>query len=238
MKSQNLNEYATSYFATLCTQLDVFESNKDNIDPSSTVLVLDIALREFQRSSLLLFGDADLVADACYLMSTVSDEFMYNTCGLAWTKHSMLVRHYGDAHGGERCWQKLDTLLSSAEIESSVSERQLLELYELALSFGWRGKLKMLPDGEERVHDLRLKLHYLLHAGESCAIQTRQLIQLSTNHLDRRTRKVAVILTLIVFTGIASAMISVQYNLNRQWENLTAQLHRVVSAVPLNPPER
>lgn len=233
MKPAKLSELAAPFFVCLCSQADASVS-----DPGALAEPLDQALRDFQREALLLLGEADVVGEACYLLSTAADEWMLKACGLVWTRYSMLVRHHGDAHGGERCWKTLDMLLAVAAQGLTDPQRQLLELYELAVSFGWRGRLRLLPDGEERVHDLRLQLHDLLHGGDAHAVQTRKLVELSTQHLDRRQRYLGAAAIGVAVAGALVAVFAVQLSLNQQWADLTVQLHRAVSAVPLTPPER
>ena len=233
MKPQKLSELAAPFFVCLCAQAE-----RSDTEPAALVEPLDAALKDFQREALLLLGDAEAVAEACYLLSTAADEWLLKAHGLVWTRHSMLVRHHGDAHGGERCWQTLDLLMATADGTQSSAQRQLLELYELAVSFGWRGRLRLLPDGEEQVHSLRVRLHELLHAGDTHAAQTRQLVAMSTQHLDRRQRHWGGIAVGIAAIGALAALLFVEFTLNQQWADLTVQLNRVVGSVPLTAPER
>lgn len=221
MKPQNLCELAAPYYASL------FEKSADSSgDPLSLVEPLDSGLHGFQRDALLMLGRTDIVGEACYLLSTVSDEWMLKTFGLAWTRMSMLVRHHGDARGGERCWDTLERLMLAAPEGLQPGERQLLELYEVSIALGWRGRYRMLPDGEERVHDLRVKLNELLHAVDTDAVQTRALIALSTEHLDRRQRHLGAIVAGVVLATMFGAVMLVQSGLNRQWEDLAEILSR------------
>jgi type IV/VI secretion system ImpK/VasF family protein len=233
VKTQKLSELAAPLFVCLCVQAE-----RAGTETAAMVEPLDVALKDFQRNALLLLGDAEAVGEACYLLSTAADEWMLKVHGMVWTRHSMLVRHYGDAHGGERCWQTLDLLMAASVDALSDTQRQLLELYELAVTFGWRGRLRLLPDGEEQVHSLRVRLHEILRAGDTHAAQTRQLVAMSTQHLDRRQSHLGGIAIGIAAIGALAALLFVEVTLNQQWADLTVQLNRAVGAVPLTAPER
>lgn len=217
MKAERLGELAAPFFVCLSERGAAMSE-----DPAHQTGPLDEAWNAFQRDALLLLGNPEIVADACYLLSTVSDEWMLQRLGLPWTRFSMLARHHGDARGGERCWETLERLLAKGPDRLDPSQLQLLELYLLAIGFGWRGRYRMLPDGEELVHNLRLQLHELLYGTDTHSLQTQQLVELSTRHLDRRQRHAGSLLIGVVLLSMALAVWLVHLSLQRQWSELTA----------------
>lgn len=219
MKAERLGELATPFFVILSQR-----AATPSEDPAHQTGPLDAAWNDFQRDALLLLGKPEVVADACYLLSTVCDEWMLQRFGLPWTRFSMLARHHGDARGGERCWETLEYLLAVYPDGLDASQCQLLELYLLTIGFGWRGRYRMLPDGEEQVHNLRLKLHELLYGNDTHGLQTQQLVELSTRHLDRRQRHVGSMVIGLVLLFMALAVWFVDISLQRQWSDLTANL--------------
>jgi type IV/VI secretion system ImpK/VasF family protein len=228
MSNLALKELALPFFAWLCTP----PTEVGHAELSAQADALDTLLRDFKHQALRHLGDADLVDTACYLMSTAGDEWFVNRIGLAWMRHSLLVRHHGDAHGGERCWQALEPLLTKDPFLLRPEENELLGLYELVIGFGLRGRYSSLPDGEERIHDLRLQLYDRLYAGQAHDLQARQLLQWATQHLDRRQRHLSGTIVGLLLAAMIVAVLLTRWELDKQWSELTARLHLVVDQLP------
>lgn len=219
MRTERLRELAIPFFVCL-SEREAAPSD----DPNSHTGPLDETWKNFQQNALLQLGNLEVVNDACYLLSTVCDERMLNCIGLPWTRSSMLARHHGDVRGGERCWEILEYLLSSGPTHLDTSQKQLLELYLLAIGLGWRGRYRMVPNGEEQVDNIRLQVHELLYGTNAYSLQTQQLISLSTRHLDRRQRYLSSALITFALILMILAVWSVHISLQQQWSDLTAKL--------------
>ncbi|MBB5413877.1 type VI secretion system protein ImpK [Paraburkholderia sp. HC6.4b] len=100
--------------------------------------------------------------DASYLLCTFLDETVNDLAReqsqtVYDGERSLLVEFHDDAWGGEDAFADLSRWMKAAEPPVA-----LLSFYELILSFGWRGRYRVLDRGDLLLQDLRSQLHALV----------------------------------------------------------------------------
>ncbi|HYP86480.1 type IVB secretion system protein IcmH/DotU [Variovorax sp.] len=101
-------------------------------------------------------------ADASYLLCAYVDEVVNDAAREASVapyggEPSLLVEFHGDAWGGEDAFVDLERWM-----RASPPQLAILEFYELILSFGWRGRYRIIERGEVLLGDLRSELHGMI----------------------------------------------------------------------------
>lgn len=96
-----------------------------------------------------------------YLVCTYLDEAVANTPWggqSAWSQHSLLLHYFRETWGGEKVFILLDRFQEQPERND-----ELLRLFHLALSLGFKGKYHVLQDGNQLHTQLRAELAHTLN---------------------------------------------------------------------------
>lgn len=125
---------------------------------------LALELRLFRDKVAKSGFSPDVVTDASYLMCTYVDEVVNNAARQAGSEPyngepSLLVEFHGDAWGGEDTFADLEHWMARTPVELEI-----LEFYELILSFGCQGRYRIMERGDVLLADLRSQLHALIWA--------------------------------------------------------------------------
>jgi type VI secretion system protein ImpK len=74
--------------------------------------------------------------------------------GAEWARHSLVVQFFQEAIGGDRFWQLVDDMLARP-----AQYADLIELYHACLAAGFEGRMRVLPDGKRRLHEIMTNLY-------------------------------------------------------------------------------
>ncbi|MDR2327676.1 MAG: type IVB secretion system protein IcmH/DotU [Acidovorax sp.] len=137
---------------------------------------LALELRLFRDKMSKSGFPPDVVADASYLMCTYVDEVVNDASRQAGSEPyngepSLLVEFHGDAWGGEDTFADLERWMARTPVELEI-----LEFYELILSFGCQGRYRIMERGGVLLADLRSQLHALIWAERSLKSLSEPLI--------------------------------------------------------------
>jgi type VI secretion system protein ImpK len=100
---------------------------------------------------------------ARYVLCSAIDEAILDTpwgaeCG--WGERSLLRVYHNETGGGERFFTLLDQVLAQPN-----EYRELIELFYVLLSLGFRGKYQLDPAGDARIETLRERVFQDLYGG-------------------------------------------------------------------------
>jgi type IV/VI secretion system ImpK/VasF family protein len=146
---------------------------------------LDKALGEFENLALRLTGSKGMAIHGSFLLCTLTDELLIEQFDLSWTKLSLLAKHHANAHGGETSWHTLEQLLLSKG-RRSTHELDMLQLYEICIALGFRGRYRAMVDGENTLYQLRVRLHKAIYGKEHNEAYLQQLAQLAMRSVEGR----------------------------------------------------
>ena len=181
---------------------------------------LDQSLREFENLALRFCGNKSMVSHGSFLLCTLSDELLLRRFDLSWTKISLLARHHSNSHGGEMSWKQLEQMLHMKNRKLNKLEVAMLQLYEICIALGLRGRYRAMADGEQLLYQLRLVLHRTIYGSEHDESHVRQLIELSVNGLKMRQRWPSYIgLGIITFICIF-VMLLIEVKLSSHWHDI------------------
>lgn len=98
---------------------------------------LDEDVRVFQQRAASLDLDPEVIDTARYALCALLDETLLASPWGArgWGHFSLLRRYYGESFGGGRVFRELETLL-----EAETPSTELIELFHLCLTLGFRGR--------------------------------------------------------------------------------------------------
>lgn len=235
MTATDLNVIATPYLFLLESLL---HCSSDDTTLANNFSRLDEALRNFEHLALRHCGEQDIVEEASYLLCTFADELLVEHLGLAWSRHSLLVHRHAEAHGGEKCWTSLELILHAPAGDLYSAQHELLRLYEQVIALGLRGRYRLLSNGEQMVHQWRLRLHDRLHADDLREFQSRQLIELATRNLKTRQNHWFALIALLASISIFASVWLVDISLKRHWSELSSRMAsrlKVIEAVAALP---
>ncbi|MDX1668820.1 MAG: type IVB secretion system protein IcmH/DotU [Limnobacter sp.] len=105
-------------------------------------------------------GDSETRLATRYLLCTFLDELIANTPWGSqghWSRYSLLLKCFKETWGGEKVFSVLDRLQ-----QKPVENQQLLTLFYLTFSLGFRGKYHVLPSGAALFDQLRSSLGHQL----------------------------------------------------------------------------
>lgn len=203
-------------------------------DPAEHVAVeawsarLIAEVRAFERSALRVCGDAIVVTDASYLLCTLGDELSTERFGMRWAAVGLLVRHHGDAHGGQRSWARLDALLHDADdqILPTVHPHRLalLRLYERAIVLGLRGRHGVELGGEQTLDGLRLEIRDRLNGEAGDPPVMADLVQLATRHVQQRGRRIGVAVAGLSLAMLLLFFLEIRRDIDARWDAAAADM--------------
>ena len=163
---------------------------------------------------------------ARYILCTAIDETVMNTpwgAGSGWGQRSLLRVYHNEASGGERFFVLLDQLMARPQ-----EFRDLLELFYVLLSMGFKGKFHLDPAGDARIETLRERLHQDLYGGRPNERALSDSARI-TNTVRPRLRNqlplwvvlsVSLALTLVVYTGLRAWMYSGTADIAHRFDEL------------------
>ncbi len=188
-------------------------------------------VRGFERAALLACGEQAVVADASYLLCTLGDELMTERLGLGWTVVSLLVRHHGEIHGGQRSWVRLETLLQGVADDDGDPrfERALLRLYQRAIVLGLRGRHGLEPGGEDALARLREQVVARLRPGSGEQRDMGDLVALATRNVRVQRRWIAGALLALALLVLLLTTIAVRRGLDQRWDEAAVAMTRAAT---------
>lgn len=95
-----------------------------------------------------------------YALCATIDDIAQNlpgTDGAEWARHSLVVQFFQEAIGGDRFWQLVEDMLARP-----AQYADLIELYHACLAAGFEGRMRVLPDGKRRLHEVMTSLYAAL----------------------------------------------------------------------------
>lgn len=118
------------------------------------------SVRDFEAQAQGLGIPPERVMAARYVLCTLLDEAATATpwggAG-AWARHSLLGEFHNESIGGEKVFQLMARLA-----EDPAANRDLLELIYAAISLGFEGRYRSLPNGAAQLEAVRAKLAQLI----------------------------------------------------------------------------
>ena len=181
---------------------------------------LDKALADFENLALRLTGSQAMVNQGSFLLCTMSDELLMHRFDLSWTKLSLLAKHHANAHGGEMSWQQLEQMLVGSGRRRSTQELDMLQLYEFCIALGLRGRYRAMVDGDNRLHQLRIKLHKVIYGHAHNEAHMAQLVNLSMRHLQLQPHWSRLQLLMILLVAGLLIILFVDLSLSMRWSQV------------------
>jgi type IV/VI secretion system ImpK/VasF family protein len=229
MKQTHLCDFARPFLlACIRTQRSSLESRAvlhANMDSKQVVQrLLDVEHQRFEVNALRLWGNTHVVGEASYFLCSFADELMTELFGLDWMRYSLLAKHHNDSHGGERCWQKLNMLLRSASKNWGTPKHQLLELCELVIASGLRGKYRIEAHGEQTVQKYRIYIRRLLEQRHPHPKPERRILTNAVKYLDRRKAWLIPSLMCAWMCLLLILLFYVDLQLQNQWQYLSDKI--------------
>ena len=178
---------------------------------------LDQSLREFENLALRFCGSKSMVQHGSFLLCTFADELLLRRFDLSWTKISLLARHHSNSHGGEMSWKQLEHMLHTKGRKLSQLEVAMLQLYEICIALGLRGRYRAMADGDQLLYQLRLVLHRAIYGSEHNEAHIQQLIDLSVNGLKIRQRWPSYLGLAILTLVSLIVMLLIEIKLSNRW---------------------
>jgi type VI secretion system protein ImpK len=117
-------------------------------------------IRDFEAAAQALGIAPERVMAARYVLCTMLDEAAADTPwggGGVWGRHSLLAEFHNEAFGGEKVFQLMARLA-----EKPDANRDLLELVYTAVSLGFEGRYRVIPNGRAQLEAVRGKLAQLI----------------------------------------------------------------------------
>jgi type VI secretion system protein ImpK len=136
-------------------------------DPAALRAALIEGVRDFETNARAANLRPEHVIAARYVLCTFLDEAATGTPwggSGAWARQSLLVTFHNETWGGEKFFQLLAKLA-----ENPQANRDLLELMQVCLALGFRGRYQAAPNGQSQLDALHERLYLLLRQqrGES-----------------------------------------------------------------------
>ena len=149
---------------------------------------------------------------ARYILCTAIDEAVMNTpwgADSGWGQRSLLRVYHNEASGGERFFTLLDQLMGRPN-----EYRNLLELFYVLLSMGFKGRYQLDRAGDARLETLREQLYQTLYGQEPYdrALSARGAIDETARQKLRHRLPLWVVLAVclalvvLVYTGLRAWM--------------------------------
>ncbi|HET8744252.1 MAG TPA: DotU family type VI secretion system protein [Ramlibacter sp.] len=117
-------------------------------------------LRDFAARAATQGIAPERVMAARYVLCTMIDEAAAATPwggGGVWAQHSLLAMFHNETEGGEKVFQLMARLAEKPE-----AHRDLLELIYAAITLGFEGRYRVLPNGRAQLEAVRDKLAQIL----------------------------------------------------------------------------
>ena len=117
-------------------------------------------VRDFESQALGLGLEPKRVEATRYILCTVLDEAASDTPWGgqgAWARHSLLAEFHNDTKGGEKVFQLMAMLADKPD-----ANRDLLEVIYAAVSLGFEGRYRHIPNGAGQLEAVRAKLAQLI----------------------------------------------------------------------------
>jgi type VI secretion system protein ImpK len=130
--------------------------NNDDVD-TLKVQCVDL-IKHYEQLLRIADIPSDDIQSARYCLCCFIDEIVLNTPWggrSAWASNSLLSTFHNETFGGEYFY----TLLESS-LQYPSEKHRLLELMYLCLTLGFVGKMKLEPQGEQKLEDLRDKAYH------------------------------------------------------------------------------
>lgn len=174
-------------------------------------------IRQFELTAKNMGVRHEIALAARYVMCSAFDEAVLSTpWGSAsdWSLRSLLSTFHNEANGGEKFFLILDRMLQSAG-----QNLDMLELQYILLSLGFTGKYRLLPNGKEKIEDIRTNVFHVLakHTGE----HERELSPHWQSDVEEQ-RTLQAYLPWWVSTSVAAALLLCIYLGLKFWLNLSA----------------
>src|SRR5262245_53018652 len=118
------------------------------------------SLRDFAARAAAQGIAPERVMAARYVLCTMIDEAANATPwggGGVWSQHSLLTLFHNETEGGEKVFQLMARLAEKPEVH-----RDLLELIYAAITLGFEGRYRVIPNGGAQLEAVRDKLAQIL----------------------------------------------------------------------------
>ncbi|MBX2858040.1 MAG: type IVB secretion system protein IcmH/DotU [Cellvibrionaceae bacterium] len=198
--------------STLLTVAIKLRSTMQHNNPPQLHKQLTEEIRNFELKAKNSTTNQDSVLAARYLLCTVVDEIVLSTpwgAGSGWSQHSLLSLFHKDISGGEKCFDVLRKLL-----ETPSKHLDLLELFYLCLSLGFRGKYKLVQRGQEQLEQIR---DNLFRTVEKLRGEMERDLSPRWRGLYNRKRNLVQFVPLWVIASCVFAALVVSYSGFRWW---------------------
>src|SRR5438105_2389686 len=162
LMTTNLNPLVAAA-APLLSAAPRIRSMTQHANPAGLKDALADGVRKFEAQARAEGLPNEQVIAARYILCTLLDESAASTpwggSGV-WANQSLLVMFHNETWGGEKIFQLMSKLA-----ENVGSNRNLLELMYVVLSFGFEGRYRVLNDGKAQLESVRTRLAQMLKGG-------------------------------------------------------------------------
>ena len=183
-------------------------------------------LKSFESRALLAEASPQDVVAARYVLCSLIDETVLSTPWGAqspWAAQTMLSVFHRETWGGEKVFVILD------RIKAKPSRYlHLLELVDICLTLGFRGRYEVLENGLFQLEDLRGEVWRIVRAQRNVAARPLAAEPL-TEHGRNRLRRYVPLWMVYVAVGIAAVLLygGLRYALDSQVDQTVAALQRI-----------
>ncbi len=168
---------------------------------------------------------------ARYILCSLVDEVVLNTPwggNSIWSTQGMLITFHKESWGGEKFFQVLSNIISRPG-----TYLDLLEVFYCCLSLGFEGKYRVLPQGQDRLQDVRENLYRVIQRQKGD--YERELSLQWRGIVDKRNILQKYIPLWVI--GVAAALLlmlmflAFLYAINQRSGPLMGQLYQVSDAI-------
>jgi type VI secretion system protein ImpK len=146
--------------APLLTAAPRIRTTARHPNPAGLKEALAEGIRKFEAQARADGLPNEQVIAGRYILCTLLDEMAASTpwgSGGAWSAQSLLVQFHNETWGGEKVFQLMSKLAENVD-----TNRNLLELLYVALSFGFEGRYRVIDNGRAQLDGVRERLAQLL----------------------------------------------------------------------------
>lgn len=165
-------------------------------DPVGLRTQLVREIHHFQQSLLKQQFLPEDVQRMSYMLCTYVDSQQAEISSLA-NNLSLLVEFHRDSWGGERCFEDLDFYM-----KDYLQYKEVLGLYHVILSLGFKGKYQVLPRGDVLLSDVFIRLNKILYENDAT-----QSLSLARAVKSERKRSLITPLKLFLFFSLLLLLI-------------------------------
>ncbi len=176
--------WSNRYILAAMPILQLLESSRGHTGEEFLALRAQLE-REVQYFQQILLKQQVLPDDMnrmAYLLCTYIDGIGNEITENKRSRLTLLVTFYRDSLGGERCFEDLAHYMADP-----AEHFEILELYHLILSLGFKGQYHMQDRGDVLLMDLRIRLHTLLYERKPPLAITQVTLAGSTRKPTRFT---------------------------------------------------